>query len=539
MNMSLTENTFLQVPLQNAIQLYNQEVVPRLTKKNKVIAISAAVALSLIYFIQDRIMKPPRKLRHIPYLGYFDTLRSMWRNESIWDRSHRVHLPAIEAKDSKGLFVELSRIGWVLNVCNPEDAKRVLLKHDLFPKAALAEEQEGTLNSKFAMSANIVMLNGAHWKLQRRAANPAFHRSMPIKLFGKLAQELFKTMDSDNQVYNVSDLMERWTLDAIGKAGFGFDFNAIQDKDNEWVHRYSRISVAMRDPLFFMFPTLDTKLRWLFPERQNIHKEMDIFSNMLDKVIAHKKQMIENGVKNAVLEENERDLLDLMIESEKESGGEVMSAEELKNNLCVFFLAGHDTTANALSFAIHYLAENQDIQQKAREEAISILGDEPYDVLPTVEDTKNMTYINQIMKETLRINGPASKVVSRIATEDTTLSGTFIPKGTLLTVNIFDIQHSNTYWKDASTFNPDRFSENGEAARGSGDGNAWLPFGNGARQCIGMNFSLNEQRVLLSMLLRKFTWTTPENSKHKNGLISGGVGVIGPIDLDIAFRKRY
>lgn len=108
------------------------------------------------------------------------------------------------------------------------------------------------------------------------------------------------------------------------------------------------------------------------------------------------------------------------------------------------------------------------------------------------------------MKETLRINGPASKVVSRIATEDTTLSGTFIPKGTMLTVNIFDIQHSNTYWKDASKFNPDRFSENGEAARGSGDGNAWLPFGNGARQCIGMNFSLNEQRVLLSMLC-KFT----------------------------------
>lgn len=180
------------------------------------------------------------------------------------------------------------------------------------------------------MSANIVMLNGAHWKLQRKAANPAFHRSMPINLFGKLAQELFKTMDSDHQVYNVSDLMERWTLDAIGKAGFGFDFNAIQDKDNEWVHRYSRLNDAMRDPLFFMFPTLDTKLRWLFPERQNIHKEMDIFSDMLDKVIEHKKQMIESGVKNAVLEENERDLLDLMIESEKESDGEVMSAEELK-----------------------------------------------------------------------------------------------------------------------------------------------------------------------------------------------------------------
>lgn len=105
MNISLTENTFLQAPLQNAIQLYNQEIVPRLTKKNKVIAISAAVALSLVYFIQDRIMKPPRKLRHIPYLSYFDTLKSMWRNESIWDRSHRVHLPEIEAEGSKGLFM--------------------------------------------------------------------------------------------------------------------------------------------------------------------------------------------------------------------------------------------------------------------------------------------------------------------------------------------------------------------------------------------------------------------------------------------------
>lgn len=103
--MSLLENSFLKLPLQNATQLYNDEVVPRLTKKNKVIAISAAVALSIIYFIRDRVTKPPRKLRHIPYLSYFGVLKSMYSKESVRDRSARVHIPEINSENSNGLFL--------------------------------------------------------------------------------------------------------------------------------------------------------------------------------------------------------------------------------------------------------------------------------------------------------------------------------------------------------------------------------------------------------------------------------------------------
>jgi cholesterol 24(S)-hydroxylase len=77
----------------------------------------------------------------------------------------------------------------------------------------------------------------------------------------------------------------------------------------------------------------------------------------------------------------------------------------------VFFLAGHDTTASALSATICFLALNQDIQQRAREEAMSILGNEPQDVLPTVEDTKKMTYINQIMKEVCHITFEERSVI--------------------------------------------------------------------------------------------------------------------------------
>lgn len=203
-----------------------------------------------------------------------------------------------------------------------------IISIDLFPKAALIEGDKDSLIGKFIIGPNIVMLDGHNWKSQRKIANPAFRRSMPVKLFGNLTLQMFKVMEDMDDVVNVSDLMERWTLDAIGKAGFGFNFDAIQDRDSEWVVRYHRISHGLVSPIFFLLPIFDTKFRWMFPERQKIHDEMDRFTGMLDKVIQHKKEMIKNGIKNDALEENEKDLLTLFIESGEENHG-VLSDKEL------------------------------------------------------------------------------------------------------------------------------------------------------------------------------------------------------------------
>ncbi|KAI7893584.1 cytochrome P450 [Mucor mucedo] len=533
--MSLLQNSFLEVPLKNALALYNKEVIPRLTKKNKIISISVAVALSLIYLIREKVLKPPKHLRHIPYISYLDSVKAILTRESAWDRSYRVFLPEIDQKNHS-IFLEQARLGWIVHVANPKDARRVFLKIDQFPKLQPKIEHKDTVSSKFLGGPNILMLNGPEWKKHRMVANPAFHRSLPVKMFGKLTQDMIKVMDKMEGTINISDLLHRWTLEAIGKAGFDFEFNAIKDRDSEWIIRYNKINQGLRDPKFFFFPLLDSKWRWMFPGRNKIHQELDIFLKMLDDVIAKKKEAIKHGLHNKVLDDNEKDLLTLMIESE-ELGEGGLNNEELKSTLCIFFLAGHDTTAGALSFAVHYLAQNQDIQQKAREEAIRILGDDKCDVLPTVEQTKEMTYINQIIKETLRINGPATRIIPRISTEDAEFSGLFIPKGTQVTVNIFAIQHSEKVWKDAHIFNPDRFEDGGEASQV--ESMAWTPFGNGARQCIGMNFSMSEQRVMLAMLLRKYTWKTPENSIHKDGPKVFGLGILSPHNLDIDFQKRY
>lgn len=110
----------------------------------------------------------------------------------------------------------------------------------------------------------------------------------------------------------------------------GFDFKAIREKDNDWVNTYNTVSKGMGDPFFFLLPIFDTKLLWLFPKRQAVHKEMSRFLKMMDQIIVQKREAIASGRnQNDALEENEKDLLTLMIEAEAKGEG-VMSNQDLK-----------------------------------------------------------------------------------------------------------------------------------------------------------------------------------------------------------------
>lgn len=135
---------------------------------------------------------------------------------------------------------------------------------------------------------------------------------------------------------------------------------------------------------------------------------------------------------------------------------------------------------------------------------------------------------------------PVQSSQLRVAEEDTELDGTVIPKGTRLQADIFLAQHNPAMWKDPEVFRPERFAPGGENEDNAKKGLAWSPFGNGARQCIGMNFSLAEQRVVLAMLLRTFTWSLPENSIHKDHLVfAPGMGLLTAQDLYLSFKKRF
>ncbi|KAI9485028.1 cytochrome P450 [Zychaea mexicana] len=525
--------------MENILSVYQSHVLPLLSKgskKNKV-SISVAVAVLVLYLAYDKVAKPPRNLRHIPQASFFGYLNAFIKKVPIADVAEKYTLPAA-LQSEHGLYVRFDNNGWSVRINNPAIAKKFLLGTDIFPKASVSADREGTLYGKFAVGPNVAFINGQHWKSQRMVMNPAFHRQMPIDLFGKLTLKLFNVMDESlDKPINFPDMTTRWTLDAIGLAGFDFDFNAIRDHDNVWVQRYKAIMTGSINPLYLVFPVIDRKLLFLLPKRRRLHEELDEFLKMIRTMISDKRQLLKEKKASNIID-REKDLLTLMIEAENEGNG-TLTDEELRSNLCIFILAGHDTTANALAYIAYYLAIHPDIQQKVREEATRVLGDQPVDAVPTIEQSRQLPYLDMVIKETLRICGPAASMVVRTATEDTELGGVFIPKGTRVSVDIFESHRNPRVWNSPLTFDPERFAPGGEAEKLSKQGMPWLAFSNGARQCIGMNFSMAEQRVLLPMLLRKYEISLPEDSIHKKKLITNGLIILSPKDLYFNFKRLY
>lgn len=216
----------------------------------------------------------------------------------------------------------------------------------------------------------------------------------------------------------------------------GFDFNAIQDKNNEWVLRYNTVMSSAFDVSYLMFPSLDSWLLPFNPPRKHKHAEADKFLGMIDQIILEKRKTLQNKSSTPEEQDEEKDLLTMMIEAGR-SGQGGLTNEELRvsdsighsilkmificvmqNDVVVFFIAGHDTTANALSTVLYELAKNQvgkyndqcynvtnvkiqcqDVQAKARQEAIKVLGEASENVVPTAEQMNQMKYINMVIKE--------------------------------------------------------------------------------------------------------------------------------------------
>ena len=213
----------------------------------------------------------------------------------------------------------------------------------------------------------------------------------------------------------------------------------------------------------------------------------------------------------------------------------------------IYLCIGHETTASATASTMYYLAKHPDMQERARQEVISVLGDAQYDILPTHEQLRQMPILNNCIKETMRINPPTSGNLARIASCDTHIGQFFIPKGTRVTMELYCAHHLQKYWPEPYEFNPDRFNNNNEHKDNNenttvNSNNLYIPFGYGPRACIGMNFSLAEQRVVQAMMLRKYTWELAPMSEHENGLKnqgSGGIGLLGPDKLHLRLMKRY
>jgi cytochrome P450 len=188
-------------------------------------------------------------------------------------------------------------------------------------------------------------------------------------------------------------------------------------------------------------------------------------------------------------------LLDMMREHVDEETGRKMSEKQLRDNMVVMFIAGHDTTASALSYALYSLAKYPHIQDKVIQELERVEE-------ITAESLESLEYMTMFIKENLRVYPPVPNVLTRLLSCDDIVDGYKIPKGQRLEVSIYTIHHNKQVWgEDVNEFRPERFSE--EESKGRHP-YAWIPFGMGPRKCLGNTFSLLEQKIFLAYVLKRY-----------------------------------
>ncbi|SOB80783.1 cytochrome P450 [Streptomyces sp. 1331.2] len=194
-------------------------------------------------------------------------------------------------------------------------------------------------------------------------------------------------------------------------------------------------------------------------------------------------------------DEDADDLLTLLGRARGEDG-ERLDPAELRDQVLVFLLAGHETTATSLAFALHLLAKHPGHRKLAREEARSVLAGRA----PTAADLEALPYLTRVLKEAMRLY-PAASLVGRRAVAETVIDGYVIPAGAQVVVAPLVTHRHPEHWADPERFDPDRFLPEEEKARHR---YAWFPFGGGPRACIGQHFSMLEAVLTLGVLLRDF-----------------------------------
>ena len=318
-------------------------------------------------------------------------------------------------------------------------------------------------------------------------AMQSYHPSM-VDIAEQLVKK-WERLNADEEIDVVHD-MTALTLDTIGLCGFDYRFNSFYRRD---YHPFVELLVRSLETIM-MIRGLPLENLWMQKRRRDLAGDVAFMNKMVDEIVAERR-------KNAEAAADKKDMLGAMMTGVDRATGEQLDDVNIRYQINTFLIAGHETTSGLLSCTLYALLKHPDVLKKAYEEVDRVLGPD-IDARPTYQQVTQLTYITQILKEALRLWPPAPAYgISPL--KDETIGGKYkLKKNTFITVLVLALHRDPSVWgPNPDAFDPENFSREAEAARPV---NAWKPFGNGQRACIGRGFAMHEAALAIGMILQRF-----------------------------------
>src|SRR5215204_1543850 len=367
-------------------------------------------------------------------------------------------------------------------VSSPEGVGRIL--HDNHRNYSKDVATFGTL--KLFLGNGLFTSDGDFWRRQRRLAQPAFHRRR-VAAFGELMTDAtlemldrWRPLADRGQPLDVGAEFSRLTMEVVTRALF----STSVEGDISTIGR--AIATLLDDVTFrFTFPFYPP-LRVPTPRNRRFLAARAALDEVVYEIISERRQ--RPGEHD--------DLLALLMEARDEDTGEGMSDKQLRDEVITLFLAGHETTANALTWGTYLLSTHVAVARRLHAEVDGTLQGR----IPMAADLPNLPYTRMVIDETLRLYPPAW-ITNRRAIEDDIVCGYRIPADATVSISPYVTHRDPTLWDNPEGFDPERFAPERSAGRPH---YAYFPFGGGPRQCIGKGFALMESTLVLVLLAQRY-----------------------------------
>lgn len=363
------------------------------------------------------------------------------------------------------------RLVYLLN--HPDYIADMLVTHQRsFVKGRMLEQ------SKWLLGNGLLTSEGAQHLQQRRLVQPAFHRQRVAAYAETMVAYAAQTRDQwhENAVIDMDQAMMRLTLDIVAKTLFDAEIGA------EGTAIGAAISTVMRHAPMRLLPFADQIERLPIPALQRVQQARAQLDTTIERLIAEHRAGGDRG-----------DVLSLLL---AQQGDMALSDRQVRDETLTLFLAGHETTANALTWAWHLLAQHPDVQAALHHELTQVLGNR----LPTGDDVAQLPYTRMVLAETLRLYPPAW-AIGRRAVADVPIGSYTIPAGATVVASPYVMHRDQRYYPNPERFDPQRWQATAKEVRPRF---SFFPFGGGTRICIGEQFAWLEGVLLIATIAQRW-----------------------------------